>query len=50
MEIKKKGVKIKQDIIPKIFDQDPSQTRLLSVMDYEKGKLNIAVLGIKISE
>jgi hypothetical protein len=47
MEIKKKGVKIKQDIFPKIYDQGSSQTRLLSTMDYEKGKLNIVVLESK---
>jgi hypothetical protein len=34
MAIKKKGVKIKQDILPKVYDQGPTQTRLLSAMDY----------------
>jgi hypothetical protein len=47
MEIKKKGVKIKQDIYPQICDQGSSQTKLLSALDYEKGKLNIVVLESK---
>jgi hypothetical protein len=44
MATKKMGAKIKQNILPKIFDQGASQTRVLSIVDYEKGKLNIAVM------
>jgi hypothetical protein len=47
MATKKIGAKIKQNILPKIFDQGASQTRMLSVVDYEKGKLNIVVLETK---
>jgi hypothetical protein len=39
--------KMRQNIIPKIFDQGGSQTRMLSVVDYEKGRLNIAVMEPK---
>jgi hypothetical protein len=41
------GSKIKQNILPNIFDQETSQTRMLSVVDYEKGRLNIVVLEPK---
>jgi hypothetical protein len=44
---RKKGAKIKQNILPKIFDHETTQARMLSVVDYEKGKLNIAVLEPK---
>jgi hypothetical protein len=47
MATRKMGAKIKQNILPKIFDQETSQTRMLSVVDYEKGRLNIAVLEPK---
>jgi hypothetical protein len=47
MAIKNKGVKIKKDMFPKIYDQGSSQTKLLSSMDYEKGKLNLYVLESK---
>jgi hypothetical protein len=44
------GSKIRQNILPKIFDHETSQTRMLSVVDYEKGRLNIAVLEPKEQE
>ena len=47
MDIRKIGKKFKQNIIPKIFDHETYQTRMLSVVDYEKGRLNIAVLDPK---
>jgi len=46
MEIKKKGVKSKKYIYPRICDQGSSQTKLLSSMDYEKGKINIYILEL----
>jgi len=47
MATRKIGAKIKQNILPKIFDQGASQTRMLSIVDYEKCKLNIVVLETK---
>jgi hypothetical protein len=47
MTINKQGVNIKKNILPKIYVQGPTQTRLLFSMDYEKGKLNITVLESK---
>jgi hypothetical protein len=42
-EMKNKNIKIKQDLFPKLY-QGTSKTRLLSALDFEKGRLNIAVL------
>jgi hypothetical protein len=39
--------KIMKNIIPKIFDQGGSHTRMLSVFYYEKGRLNIVVMEPK---
>ena len=39
--------KIKKNIIPKIFDQVGSQTRMISTIAYEKGRLSIAVMEPK---
>jgi hypothetical protein len=39
--------KIKKNIIPRIFDQGGSQTRMLSAIDYEKGRLSIALMEPK---
>jgi hypothetical protein len=47
VDIGKMGSKIKQNILPKIFDQEKSQTRMLCAVDYEKGGLNIAILELK---
>jgi hypothetical protein len=47
MATRKMGAKIKQNILPKIFDQETSHTRMLYGVDYEKGKLNIAVIEPK---
>jgi hypothetical protein len=47
MEIKKAGASIKKCMIPKVYDQDAYQTRMISVVDYEKGRLNIAVMEPK---
>jgi hypothetical protein len=44
MEIKEKGVEIKQDAFSQMYDPETSHTRMLSAMDFEKGKLNIVVL------
>jgi hypothetical protein len=47
MATRNMGENIKQNILPKIFDQEKSQTRMLSVVDYEKGRLKIEVLEPK---
>jgi len=47
MDIKKVGEKIKQNILPKIYDHRISQIRMLSTVDYEKERLNIAILEPK---
>jgi hypothetical protein len=47
MEIRKTCAKIKNNIIPKIYDHDVYQTRMISVVDYEKGRLNIVVMEPK---
>jgi hypothetical protein len=36
MDIRKIGANIKHNIIPKIFYHETSQTRTLSIVDYEK--------------
>ena len=41
------GSKIKKNILPKIFEHDTSQTRMILVVDYEKVILNIAVMETK---
>jgi hypothetical protein len=41
------GAKIRQNILPKIFDHETYQTKMVSIVDYEKGRLNIAVLEPK---
>jgi hypothetical protein len=46
-DIRKMSSKIMQNIIPKIFDQGGSHTHMLYVVDYEKGRLNIAVMERK---
>jgi hypothetical protein len=47
MEIRKAGASIKKSMIPKVYDHDAYQTRMISVVDYEKGRLNIAVMEPK---
>jgi hypothetical protein len=47
MEIRQAGAKIKKNITPHIFEYDASQARMISVVDYEKGKLNIVVIEQK---
>jgi hypothetical protein len=44
MEIKEKGVEIKQDDFSQIYDPENAHTIMLFGMDFEKGKLNIVVL------
>jgi hypothetical protein len=44
MATKNMGAKIKTNILPKIFDKEESHTKVISHVDYEKGKLNIAVM------
>jgi len=44
MEIRKIGANIKNNIIPKFYAY---QTKTISVVDYKKGKLNIAVMEPK---
>jgi len=44
---RKMGANIRQNILPNIFDHETSHTRMLSVVDYEKGILNIIVLDPK---
>ena len=34
-------------IIPKVYDRDAYHTRMIQVVDYEKGRLNIAVMEPK---
>jgi hypothetical protein len=38
---------MRQNSIPEIFDQGGSQTRMIFVVDYEKGRLNIIVMNPK---
>jgi hypothetical protein len=47
MEIRKMCANIKKTIIPKFYDHDAYQTIMISVVDYEKGRLNIAVMEPK---
>jgi hypothetical protein len=42
MEIRKEGESIKKIIIPKLYDHDACHTRMISVVYYDKGRLNIA--------
>jgi hypothetical protein len=42
-ELKDKNLQIKQVLLPRL-DPDPTKTRLLSALDFEKGKLNLSVL------
>jgi hypothetical protein len=47
MEIKKAGASIKKSMIPKVYDHDAYQTRMISIVDYEKGRLNITFVEPK---
>jgi hypothetical protein len=47
MDIRKMGANIKKKNLPKNFEHDTSQTRMISVVDYEKGILNIVVMEPK---
>jgi hypothetical protein len=47
MEMRKTGARIRKSMIPKIYDHEAYQTRMISVVDYEEGKLNIAVMESK---
>jgi len=42
-ELKDKNLDVKQVLLPRL-DLDPTKTRLLSALDFEKGKLNLPVL------
>jgi hypothetical protein len=44
MEIKEKGLEIKQDVFSQMYDLETSHTIIISTMDFEKRKLNIVVL------
>jgi hypothetical protein len=44
MEIRQEGANIKKTITRHIFEYDASQSRMISVVDYEKGKLNLFVI------
>jgi hypothetical protein len=41
MEIIKACSSIKKSMLPKFYDHDAYPTRIISVADYEKGRLNI---------
>jgi hypothetical protein len=47
MEKIKTCAKIKKTTIPKFYDHDAYQTRMISIVDYEKGRLNIAIMEAK---
>jgi hypothetical protein len=47
MEIRKTGANIKKTIIPKVYEHDAYQTRMILVVDYEKGRLNIVIMEPK---
>jgi hypothetical protein len=47
MEIKKICANIKNNFIPKIYDHDVYHTMMISVVNYEKGRLNIVVMEPK---
>jgi len=47
MEIRKTCAKTKKTIIPKVYDHDAYHTRMISVVNYEKGRLNIVVMEPK---
>jgi len=46
-DIRKMSSKIRKKIISKIFDQGGLHTRIIYVVDYEKGTLNITVMEPK---
>jgi hypothetical protein len=47
MEIRKEGESIKKSMIPKVYDHDAYQSKMTSVVYYEKGRLNIAFMEPK---
>jgi len=47
MKVRKEGARIKKSMIHKIYDHDTCQTRMISVVDYGKGKMNIEVMEPK---
>jgi hypothetical protein len=47
MEIRKEGARIKNNMIVEMYDHDAYQTKMISTMDYERGRLNIAVMEPK---
>jgi hypothetical protein len=44
MEVRKTDSRIKESIIPKIYDHDTYQNRMISVVENEKGRLNIVFM------
>jgi len=47
MEIRKTCAKIKKNITHRIFEHDASQAIMISIVGYQKGKLNIVVIEQK---
>jgi len=44
MEIRKAGPNNMKSMISKVYDHDAYQIRMISIVDYEKGRLNIIVM------
>jgi predicted unusual protein kinase regulating ubiquinone biosynthesis (AarF/ABC1/UbiB family) len=47
MEMKKTNAIIRKSMIPKIYDHEAYRTKKISVVEYEEGRLNIAVMESK---
>jgi hypothetical protein len=47
MEIRKTSASIKKKIFPEVYDHDAYHTRMISIVDYEKGRLNMKVMEPK---
>jgi hypothetical protein len=50
MKNRKAGASIKKSMIPKFYDHNSYQVKTISVVDYEKERLNIAIMEPRLEK